>query len=85
MVTSNDVDRAQWHIYALLESMHWWASGRIVPYHGTDPSSIPGQCNQQNTLWMLHSQAIAGENFQHYKCKQCLDYQQRITFTFVVV
>ncbi|KAH9535603.1 hypothetical protein CY35_17G061700 [Sphagnum magellanicum] len=23
---------------------HWWSSGRIVPCHGTDPGSIPGQC-----------------------------------------
>ena len=28
--------------------VHWWSSGRIVPCHGTDPGSIPGQCMNQN-------------------------------------
>ena len=51
MFSSNDVDKAQWHIYALLESMHWWVCGRLMPFHGTDPGSNADQCNDQN-LWI---------------------------------
>ena len=51
MFNSNHIDRAQCNLYALLESMPWWVSGRIVPSHGTDPSSNPDQCNDQN-VWI---------------------------------
>ena len=66
----------------------WWSSGRIVPCHGTDPGSIPGQCNEHRTFEILNSEEVISsssvrDNFRHYKCKLCLDHQQRNTLIIV--